>query len=129
MSDIGERLVKIREKVAELIKKYNIDEVVFEDIQYQANKINNVQTFKVLAEVYGIIQEYLTENKIPYSVVLASSWKSTLGIKGKDRSAQKKNAQIWVLDNCSIKATQDECDAICIGFHHLKKLDQDLNWE
>ena len=32
MSDIGERLVKIREKVAELIKEYNIDEVVFEDI-------------------------------------------------------------------------------------------------
>ena len=92
MSDIGERLVKIREKVAELIKEYNINEVVFEDIQYQANKINNVQTFKVLAEVYGIIQEYLTENKIPYSVVLASSWKSTLGIKGKDRSTAERKS-------------------------------------
>lgn len=31
--DIGERLVKFRQHIIELIENYDIDEVVFEDIQ------------------------------------------------------------------------------------------------
>jgi hypothetical protein len=46
----------------------------------------------VLAEVFGVIYELVTEMKLKNSAVLASSWKSTLGIKGKDRSEQKRNA-------------------------------------
>ena len=43
--DIGERLVKIRNKILSLIEIYNINEVAFEDIQLQNNQINNVDTF------------------------------------------------------------------------------------
>lgn len=120
-SDMGDRLYYIRETVKRLIEDNNITEVVFEDIQLQANRGNNVQTFKVLAEVFGVIAELLNEMKIPSSAVLASSWKSTLGIKGKDRTAQKQNAQKWVVNTYSVKPTQDECDAICIGVHRLQK--------
>ena len=86
----------------------------------QSNVVNNVQTFKVLAEVFGVISELLVEMKIPQSAVLASSWKSALGIKGRARAEQKQNAQKWVIDTYSVKPTQDECDAICIGAHRNK---------
>ena len=49
-------------------------------------------TFKVLAEILGVLEELLTELKIPYETVFASSWKSSLNIKGRDRATQKRNA-------------------------------------
>lgn len=119
--DIGERLYFIRDKVQELINKYNINEVAFEDIQLQNNVVNNVQTFKVLAEVFGIIYELVTELNIPHTAVLSGTWKSTLGIKGKNRAEQKKNAQKYVQETYGIKCTQDEADAICIGSHMTKQ--------
>ena len=127
-SDIDTRLLKIRNKVQDLICFNRIDEVILEDIQQQNNVANNVQTFKILAEVYGVVSELLAEMQVTHSSVLATSWKSTLGIKGKSRAEQKKNAQQYVLNNLAIKATQDECDAICIGLHALHNKTKDHSW-
>lgn len=115
-SDFGVRLMKIRNKVQSLIEEFSIDKVVFEDIQLQ----DNVDTFKKLAEVFGVIFELVTELNIPHEAILSTSWKSTLKIKGTKRPEQKKNAQLWVNENYNIKPTQDECDAICIGIHALR---------
>lgn len=93
------------------------------------DKINNVQTFKVLAEVFGVIYELVTALEIPYTVVFSGTWKSTCGIKGKARDEQKKNAQKFVNDTFHIKATQDESDAICIGIHATRQLvKNDFDW-
>lgn len=119
--DIGIRLLKIRQNVHSLIEKYNINEIVLEDIQLQNNVSNNVQTFKTLAEVFGVIYELATELDLRKDAVLASSWKSTLQVKGRTRSEQKRNAQALVEKTFNIKPTQDECDAICIGLHHILK--------
>lgn len=118
--DLADRLWYIRNQVKQLIEEYNITEVIMEDIQMQSNTVNNVKTFKVLAEVFGVISEMLYELKLPQSAILASSWKSALGIKGRARAEQKQNAQKWVEENYQIKPTQDECDAICIGASQLK---------
>ena len=67
-ADMGDRLHYIREKVRTLINDNNITEVIFEDIQLQANRGNNVQTFKVLAEVFGVISELLVEMNIPVTI-------------------------------------------------------------
>ena len=115
------RLVQLRQGIQTLVADYNIDEVIFEDIQQQNNVANNVQTFKVLAEVYGVVSELLQEIQIPHSTVLAASWKSTLGIKGRTRAEQKKNAQLYVEQNYGIYVIQDIADAVCIGTHHIKK--------
>lgn len=115
------RLVQLRQSIQTLVANYNIDEVIFEDIQQQNNVANNVQTFKVLAEVYGVVSELLQELQIPHSTVLAASWKSTLGIKGRTRAEQKKDAQLYVEQNYGIHVIQDIADAICIGTHHIKK--------
>lgn len=126
--DIGERLYKIKTQVIELIDKYEITEIVFEDIQLQTNVVQNVRTFKVLAEVFGVLYETFTELEIPNEAVLAASWKSTLGIRGADRATQKKNAAEYVANTYNIKATQDECDAICIGTHYIKTNPESFDW-
>ena len=127
-TDVGDRLYFIREKVKALINDYDIDEVIFEDIQLQGNVANNVATFKALAEVFGVLYELFVELKLPRTAVLASVWKSTLGIKGKDRAAQKKAAQIWVENTYNVKPTQDECDAICIGAHYFNNKIEVFDW-
>ena len=127
--DIGDRLYKIRSKVLELIEDFDIDEVILEDIYLDRQQINNVSTFKILAEVFGVIYELLVELKLPRSAVLAGTWKSTCGLKGKTRPEQKKNAQNFVLNTYHIKASQDACDAICIGTHVIKKNNSEINWE
>ena len=117
--DVGQRLVLIRKEVTKLIHKYDINEIAFEDIQMQASVGNNVQTFKILAEVFGVILMLCTELKINYTIVSSNTWKSTLKIKGKKRSEQKKDAQRYVLEHYGIKAIQDTVDAICIGAHMI----------
>ena len=127
-TDIGERLYYIRNQVLQLIDKFEIDEVVFEDIQLQDNRINNVQTFKALAEVFGVLHELFVEIKMPREAVLSTVWKSKVGIKGADRPAQKKNAQLWVKNTYNIQATQDECDAICIGYYYVNNRVETFDW-
>lgn len=122
--DIGVRLNIIRNTIKDLIQKYEIDEVVMEDIQLQ----ENVQTFKALAEVFGVVYELVTSLNLPIETILASVWKSGLGIKGKNRPEQKKNAQQWVLTNYNLKPTQDECDAICIGQHYINSKNNFFDW-
>ena len=125
-TDFGVRLMKIRNKAISLIHEYVPNEVVIEDIQLQ----ENVETFKKLAEVYGIFDELLYELDIPHQAVLSTSWKSTLNIKGRTRPDQKRNAAIWVENTYGIKPTQDECDAICIGAHFFKNnlSNQGFDW-
>lgn len=125
----GKRLVQLREEIAKLIKDYMIDSVVFEDIQLQSNVPNNVATYKILAEVYGVVEEYVTEINLDNHSVLPVVWKSGLKIKGTRRAEQKKNAQKYVLETYGITATEDEADAICIGAHTVKtKISNEFDW-
>ena len=113
--DLGDRLVKMRNKIQSLVDEYKPDKIILEDIQLQEDTEGNVKTYKTLAEVFGVAHELITELKIPYEAILASSWKSGLAIKGKVREEQKRNAQKWVTNTYSLKVSQDESDAICIG--------------
>ena len=119
-SSVGERLVIIRNSVKALIDEYQITYVGFEDIQMQTSVGNNVQTFSVILEL-------CEELHMPYSVVSSMTWKSTFAIKGRQRAEQKRNAQLYVENTYHVQATQDECDAICIGAHIAKK-NTGFNW-
>lgn len=112
---MGDRLATIRNHIKKLIDAHLPQKVIFEDIQLQTKTVGNVHTYRVLAEVIGMLETFFTDIKMPYDIISSSSWKSILSIKGKNRTEQKQNAQKWVVDNYSIKPTQDECDAICIG--------------
>lgn len=131
-TDFGLRLQKIRNKVKSLIETHNPDEVVFEDIQLQANQGNNVDTFKKLAEVFGVIYELLTELNISNRAVLSTVWKSKLKLlhgAGQKRESQKQEAQRWVVETYGVKPTQDESDAICIGmWASLTQPEKGFDW-
>lgn len=120
-TDFGQRLVSIRNKILDLITEYKPDKIYFEDIQLQNSVGNNVETYKKLAEVYGVLSELATELQIPNESVISSVWKASLKIKGYDRAAQKKAAQDWVIAIYNMKPTQDEVDAICIGVYGSQK--------
>ena len=119
--ELGERLHLIRTMVHKMIQDFNIDKVILEDIYMDGQRVNNVQTFKALAEVFGVLFELCVDLDIPVEAVLSGTWKSTLGITGRTRPEQKRAAQAWVSKNYGIKATQDEVDAICIGAHIIRQ--------
>lgn len=126
--EIGERLHLLRENVKHLINEKKIDKIILEDIYMDGQRVNNVQTFKVLAEVFGVLFELCIDLDKPVDAVLAGTWKSTLGIRGKTRAEQKRAAADWVAENYGIKATQDETDAICIGTHYVRHNKPVLEW-
>lgn len=114
-AEIGERLVSIRNFITNKVQEWNIDTIAFEDIQLQTSVGNNVKTFKVLANVYGVVLETAIELNKKVIIIPSSTWKSQLMIKGKNRPEQKKNAQLFVINTYNVKSTQDESDAVCIG--------------
>ena len=115
MSDIGDRLVQIRNFILNKFDEWDIDTVAFEDIQLQTNVGRHAQTVKALANVYGVVYETAIEFNKKYMIIPSVTWKSKLNIKGRQRAEQKRNAQQYVKDNYNIKPTQDEADAVCIG--------------
>lgn len=117
--DFSTRLVKIRNKVISLVHEYCINKILLEDIQLQG-QTNNVETYRKLAEVRGVLSELACEMKIPHEIIHSQTWKSTLDIKGRDRTTQKRNAQAFVANAYGKKVSQDESDAICIGAHYIK---------
>ena len=127
-----ERIVGVRQWLISMITNWNPDIVSIEDIQLQQGRFENVKTFKVLAQLQGTLLSTLFEEKVESLVVPPATWRSTCGITARTRSDQKRQAQQKVLEWYDIKATQDEADAICIGYHtaikHLKN-NYMINWE
>lgn len=121
-NDLGDRLYQLRNYINDLINEYDIDEVVFEDIQLQdvnGNKETGIKTFKILAETFGVVHELLTERKIKYSAVLPIKWKAHFKIAGKGRVQEKKMAQSYVEKNYKINCTEDEADSLCIALYQF----------
>ena len=115
--------------LANMIETRDIDMVVIEDIQMQ---VNNVVTFQRLAQLQGAIIDMLIDWHIDYKILRPTEWRAECNLlKGQDkhRDSQKKIAQQWVLENFGRKCTQDEADAICIGYAAWKQSEQDFNWE
>jgi hypothetical protein len=48
-----------------------------------------IKTFKILAEVFGVVHELLTEIEMDYTIVPPIVWKSTFKIAGKGRQKEK----------------------------------------
>lgn len=120
--EIGTRLKKYKKKILQLIEDYNVNQVLFEEIQLQ----QNVDTFKKLAMLYGTTMLLLEEKEIKYDIVSSNTWKSKCKIKKTVRETEKQAAQKFVENNYGIHVSQDKADAICLGYSYLKK--PDYNW-
>lgn len=101
-------------QLTELIETVKPDYVVFEDTMFQ----KNVGTLKKLSRLQGVIIIACIKGKIPYRMYMPAQWRKIVGIqtgKGIKREELKKMAQEKVYENHTVKAAEDESEAICIG--------------
>lgn len=120
--DISLRIHSLCGEIQEKIEAEDIDFVVIENIQLEAKATNNIATFQKLAWVQGAIMELCNYMDISFTLVYPNEWRKACNfLKGNssDRATQKKIAQQWVLSTYNQKCTQDEADAICIGWGYL----------
>lgn len=112
-----ERVAKTKYWFTSMIRNWKPDKVVLEDIQLQKGKDNEelVVTYKKLAQLQGVLINYLYENKIDYNVIAPSTWRAHSLIKGKTRADKKKSAQLKVKEKYDITVSIDTAEAILIG--------------
>lgn len=111
-----------------MINSWKPDSVILEDIQLQKTNQGGdaVLTYKKLAQLLGVLENYLYETKIAYKIVPPATWRALSNIKGKNRTEKKRCAQLIVKQQYDISVSQDEADAILIGVwgaHQHKKND------
>lgn len=112
-----QRLLSFVNHLHDLVNKYHVEKIYYEGIQYQ----NNIETYKKLAYIQAmIIYNTALDNK-PLLELSPSHWRSVIkdkhGIKfGRSRTEQKQKAQEFVKEFFNKDVTEDEADAICLGY-------------
>lgn len=115
---VDEKISYLKHWVVEYADKYNPDCFILEDIQYQ----NNQRTYKVLAELLGVLSNVYHENEVNYRIVPPVTWKSKFNIKGRARKEQKENTIKYVKERFGLDVTNDEADAICIAMYGCEEI-------
>ena len=126
-TDSVERISKLRQWLINMLNNWNIDKVAIEDIQLQKFKDKNghtdaaVTTYKILAQLQGVLLTTCYENNIPCTTIHTATWRSFCKITARTRADQKRAAQLYVKSKFNKDVTQDEADAICIGIYMVEK--------
>lgn len=116
-----ERINCVKKWLAQNLQVWKPNAVGIENIQYQQQR--GVKTFQVLANLQGVLVDYLFENGYDYLVAGSSTWRSFVGLNHADaRTTAKKVTQDWVSRNYHITPTQDEADAIAMGVYFSHQL-------
>lgn len=108
------KIIELKNWLVGMIKLWEIDRIGVENVQLQ----DNPQTLILLSKLLGVLEvagQEITQK--PVMVVSSSTWKSFCGIKGKNRSQQKEDAQRFIKVKFGFVATQDASDAICLGLY------------
>jgi Holliday junction resolvasome RuvABC endonuclease subunit len=125
--DTTERINKVKHWLTTAIKEWQPDFVGIEHIQLQTFGAKNspqVEMYRVLANLQGVLLDLLFEKGIECGLVYSSAWRKYCGIDGSGRENKKKAAQDKVQMWYGLKCTQDEADAICIGKYFSKNLNK-----
>lgn len=126
--ELEKRINELKIWLANMIEIWKPNKIIMEDIQLQdgknrswdnddGNSVVNVDTFKTLAQLQGVLKDYLYEKSIRYEIVKPATWRKSCEIKGLHRTDKKKSAQLKVNEWFGIDVTNDEADAICIGYY------------
>lgn len=117
-AEVEKRILIMRDAIVELLKKYNIDTIVIEDVR--PDGYNN-HTARVLMWLQGIIHigVYEYNKNIKIELIGASSWRSKIGIQGYriTREIQKQKDIEYANQKFGLSLTptqDDEADALCI---------------
>ena len=123
LSDEIARANAVKNWLISMVEGWNPDVIGFEDIQLQQFNGKNigVTTYKILAELLGILCETCFENSWSYIVCAPATWRAHNGVKGRTRTDKKKSMQKLIKEWFDITVTDDESDAIGIGKYIAEK--------
>ncbi len=124
------RIIIMRDAIKDIIIKYNINQIVIEEVR---TDYKNIQTYKVLTWLQGAIvaAAYEINPKIKITYMQPSSWRSKIGIRtgrGIKREELKKADIEYVKKKYNITANDDVCDSICLYDAFLLTNNQ-ISWE
>ena len=103
-----------------LLKTYKPDVIIIEDTYASYD----VYTVKMLNRVLGAVLGYAIEKDIEIIYKTPNAWRSDIGIKTREnnkplkRPELKKQALAYVKETFNIDASEDEAEAICIGYSY-----------
>jgi Holliday junction resolvasome RuvABC endonuclease subunit len=127
------RIIIMRDNITEINKKYDIKEIVIEEVR---TDYKNAHTYKILTWLQGVIvtTAYEINAKINITYIQPSSWRAMIGIhtgRGIKREELKKADIAYVKNKYNIEANDDICDSICIydAFIAKEPISDEINWE
>ena len=139
--DYSAAVAGVKNLVAELIQKKKVAAVFIEDIQFQ----RNINSFKKLAWLQGVLVNYFVEKEYLYDIIAPSKWQNYCGARGRtgkeikagavsvDLANKKKSKQLsltFVKENFSVETENDGiADAICIGWYAVNNITINENKE
>ncbi len=134
LEDSVARANAVKNWLISIVESWQPDLIGMEDIQLQQFNGKNigVTTYKILAELLGILKDTCFENNWSYVVCAPATWRSHSGVKGRTRSDKKKSMQKLIKEWYDITVTDDESDAIGIGKYIAEKKSKKIeivDWE
>ena len=131
------RCVAVKNWFLSMIQNWKPDYVGIEGIQYQpkvfdGDTVGSVILFQTLAHLQGILLITCHENSIPYRICPTNTWRNVCGVKGRARADKKRSMQLIAKQWYNINATDDEADAIGIGYYMTTVINKNTtvsNWE
>lgn len=118
-------ILNIEKTVQDLLLSNNISAVFIEDIQLRAR---NIQSFKRLAQLQGVLINLFEKNEYLYDYISPSKWQSYCNARGRTSKELKSNkiksdikeskrlSIEYVYDKYGVETLNDNLsDAICIG--------------
>lgn len=131
------RCAAVKNWFLSMLQNWNPDYVGIEGIQYQpkvfdGDTVGSVTLFQTLAHLQGVLLITCHEQSVPYRVCPTNTWRNGCGVKGRTRTDKKKSMQLLAKEWYNIRATDDEADAIGIGYYMTTVVNKNTtvtNWE
>ena len=129
-ADVTKRIIKIKNQIIQIIKKYNINQLIMEEVLPDINS----HTYKILTWLQGVVIIAATQYNpsILYDFLGASTWRAALHIK-QGRGVKRQNLKLqdiqYVKDKYNITVNDDQADAICLLDAYYIKENTELNWD
>lgn len=133
-TDVIKRILIMRDGLSDLIKKYDIKEIVLEEVR---TDYKNAHTYKILTWLQSaiVIAAYEIDKKIKVEYLQPSAWRAAVGIhtgRGVKRDTLKKADIDYVNATYNLNISSDDiADAIGVysGYLAKEKCKNEINQE
>lgn len=113
--ETNERSFEMAKAIWKLIKQYQPDYLILEDVQLQQN---NAKTMLTLARLQGMILGYAEAHKVQTYLISPSQWRAQLCYKQgpKIKRAELKQQSLdYVKEHLGLDLPEDQAESVCEG--------------